>query len=562
MKKVAFVLFALLFLISCSDSEFEQNVMNQNESKELVAYPLRKQVTRSSEIVSGNVGEWEKWAKVKLAGKKDSVSTPWNEYYTTGCVPEDIRKDIKYKDGWSLIAHTVNGYGEKGLNYLIFYNRYSGMLKGFYHLDSDANVPNNTGIWKIHFEQPQSFLAFSNMVADLASSKSKSDIYIVNITNANGKAFTGGWNCFQVELSYDPSFTEGSLQIIPMNLSSAKISIDGKLDALTDGTIITTTNSNPLNGVVNAVSSIAGKSAEAWVDNKIKTKKFTSIKNAVINGAGSIVKSGVSSLLGSFIGAFDKNNQTTQTVQLHTNGKVELNGTIQTLQSSTIMPLSISISIKNVGRLGAWCVTESPNVYMDPYAISLGKDKNYPNWFMYQMRSMVDNQQAKVIKINPDLLSEVGPSNVNISYTPYLSDSYEVVDLGNKFSDRYAYASDFNDKLYTDTYRAIDLTYSVSLPFFDKNGNVLEDVDEMLAPYEIFLPDAPGGHKGADPNIRCNSHYKFVYEIQLSLKNGDTVQLCHTVIPKMKWNYGRFVNDKSYLYEYPTIGIGEYVDEY
>lgn len=108
----------------------------------------------------------------------------------------------------------------------------------------------------------------------------------------------------------------------------------------------------------------------------IDSKKFSAIGNAVINGAGSIVKSGAASLLGSFIGAFDKNNQTTQTVQLHTAGSVTLNGEIKTLQSSTIMPLSMSISIKDVGRLGVWCFTKTPKIFMNPYACLIGKDPN------------------------------------------------------------------------------------------------------------------------------------------------------------------------------------------
>ena len=32
---------------------------------------------------------------------------------------------------------------DKGLNYIIFYNKYSGLLKGFYYLEG-STTPNNT----------------------------------------------------------------------------------------------------------------------------------------------------------------------------------------------------------------------------------------------------------------------------------------------------------------------------------------------------------------------------------------------------------------------------------
>lgn len=182
----------------------------------------------------------------------------------------------------------------------------------------------------------------------------------MNVTAQDGKPFTGGWNCFQTELAYDPNFSEGSLQIIPENLSLLNASFGGDLDAYTEGAIITATSSNPLKSIVNGVAKVAGTKAEEWVGNAVKQGKFKKIKNLVVSGAGEIVKSGVGSLLGSFIGGFDKTGQTTQAVNLHTTGTVKLDGDISTVQSSTIVPLSMSISVKDVGRLGVWCLTQIP----------------------------------------------------------------------------------------------------------------------------------------------------------------------------------------------------------
>ena len=555
MKKVTFMLFmTVMFLVSCSESlENSVESLSKENAKELVAYPMRSHGTRAG--VSSEQGEWESWDKITLADGQ-SVFSPWNKLQTTGSVPVDIRMDIKHKDGWNLIAHTVNGNGEKGLNYLVFYNRYTGILKVFCH--AEKNTPNTTGIWHLHFEQPQSFLAFSDQIAELSSSKRKNDIYVVNVTNEKGKAFTGGWNCFLTELAYDPNFSEGTLQIIPECLSTLNVSLGGDLDAYTEGTIISATSSNPLTSIVNGVANVAGKAAETWVGNAIGNGKFTKVKNVVVEGAGTIVKKGVGSLLGTFIGGFNKNGETTQTVNLKTTGKIKLEGTISTVQAGSIVPLSMSISVKDVGRLGVWCLTQTPKVYMGPYATNVGKDATSSYWYKYQFLPRIDNTQTRYVTINPDLVEEIGKNNVKYSIDTYLRNSYTSEDLGGSYSDRVAYASNFNDKLYDDTYSSNGLFYTVSLPLLDKNGQVLENLDDMFVPYEIFLPNAPGGYKGASPNIRCLSYYKQVYGVQLTTTTGDTVQLYHTFIPRLQWDYSRFNSDKMYLHEYPTIPIGEF----
>ncbi len=278
------------------------------------------------------------------------VHTPWNKKITSGTIPYEIRTDILPSDGWDLIAHTVNGYGENGMNYLIFHNHYTGILKIFYYLEPNSSNLQNTAIWKLHFENPQSFLAFTSEYARLSSDKSVRDIYLSNITKDDSKGYTVGWNCFQVELAYDPDFSEGSLQIIPMSMTTSSIKFTGNFDSKTDGTIISTTTSNPLNGVVKGVASLVGAKAEDWVSDQVKKAKFgNKIIKVLSSGANSLVTSGVGAALGSFIGVFSKTTQTTQTVQLNTVGSVELDGELKTLQTGLIVPLSMSISVKNVG---------------------------------------------------------------------------------------------------------------------------------------------------------------------------------------------------------------------
>ena len=195
----------------------------------------------------------------------------------------------------------------------------TGILKIFYYLEPNSSNLQNTAIWKLHFENPQSFLAFTSEYARLSSDKSVRDIYLSNITKDDSKGYTVGWNCFQVELAYDPDFSEGSLQIIPMSMTTSSIKFTGNFDSKTDGTIISTTTSNPLNGVVKGVASLVGAKAEDWVSDQVKKAKFgNKIIKVLSSGANSLVTSGVGAALGSFIGVFSKTTQTTQTVQLNT----------------------------------------------------------------------------------------------------------------------------------------------------------------------------------------------------------------------------------------------------
>lgn len=559
MKKFILGLLGLLTLsfYSCSTSDEESWVFTSPVDNQdgLIAYPMRNYSISRASSSDGTVGEWETWTKIKLAGVSDSVATPWNDISTSGKIPTDVRMDIKHKDGWNLIAHTINGKGERNMNYLFFHNRYSGILKVFYYANKVEQ--NTTGIWHLHFEQPQSFLAFSNTIAETTSVKSNDDIYLTNLSTITTKAFNQGWNCFQIELAYDPNFSEGTLQVIPETLTTSKINLDGSFEATTDGTIISTTTSNPLNGVIKGVAGLAGKSAEKWVENALKSDKFKKIKADVVKGAGSIVTSGAASLLGSFVGAFDKNNQTTQTVNLKTTGTTSLEGTITTMTSSNFMPITLSISIKNVGRLGAWCLTQTPIVYMEPYATYLGRDPYYPDWYQFRMQPYFDNNQTNCVTINPDLLAELGWNNISLGIDNYLRNTYIRNDLENSFSDRNANQKGTRELLYDDTYDADDVYYTVSLPLYDRNGLVMENLNEMMVPYEIFLPNAPGGHKGACPNISLQSSYKSVFGVRLKTRYGDTVQMYHTFIPRLEWNYERFYSDKSYLREYPTVQIGD-----
>lgn len=553
MKHILFLFSAIFLFIACSSPDLEENRSASSEvHSELtpnVVYPLRN----SSRAGTQETGFWESWEQVKLPSGKPAVYTPWNKK-NASVIPQDIREDIKYSNGWRLIAYTIGGPNEevKGddfLNYMLFYNRYTGILKVFYYLESSSMQ--NTGMWKLHFETPQSLLAFSDQYATISSDKTKSDVYVSNITNNDTKAFENGWNCFQVELAYDPSFTEGSLQLIPMSINTSSIEIEGKAISETKGMIISTT-SNPLSGIVKAVATGAGKDAEKYVGSLISDGKFKNIKNLVMSGAGTIVSSGVSSLLGSFVGGFLKSGQTTLSVQLHTDTQINLKGSITTISSGLVKPLTISLSVKDVGRLGVWCLTKEPFFNLLPYVRYKGKWYSQ-DWYAYEIQTLPDLLNFDKVVLNPDL----GVSNVLKKIDTYLRRESITQALGSfGYSNKSMMTEPRTDeKLYEDTYKGAGATFTIAFPIRNKYGTILKNLPSSKIPQRAFIPDVPDGTKGVDAKTNTSSNVKYVYTVSFTLPDGSTVSSSHTFIPKLVWDTRQFQSDRSYKSMYPKVQV-------
>lgn len=527
------VLLILFFITSCTEEQFSPVISNADDqtaiNNNLIAYPKRKTAQQTRGLSVDN--DWGNWKKVKLASG-DSVAVPWGDLVST-TIPVDICQDIKSANGWDLIVHTVNGYGEVGMNYLIFHNKYTGILKVFYYLEPSHSSLQNTAIWKLHFETPQSYLAFSEDIANDATKKNIEDIYLGNITNNISKGYSIGWNCFQTELAYDPDFTRGTLQIIPEAMTTSTIKLEGTIDTKTEGLIISTTNSNIANGAVKSTANFVGQQAENWTKKAIGKSAFSGI-NLVVKGAGSIVKSGINLLLGSFTGGFNKEEQTTQSVQLRTNGTVTLAGELQTVQSGMISPLRFSISKEDVGRLGAWCLNDVPTLLITPDAYFVEPDPA-GIWVNNYATSPFRPEYNPVI--NPDLL----PYIKNYSFDCKLYEKYSVNQrnaFGKINKTSYTHHLERRFLRYDDVYDPYSM---IIVPVWakDENGNVI-DIDLYNPPYRVYIPDDDAmGIAGAHGDFDFTSHYILVVSLTIQIEqegNESTIVSNHTFIPKLAWD--------------------------
>ena len=538
-------------IYACDDEENFTNISmtSQQLVMDSIAYPKKQGITRSLPLENN----WENWEYVTLhSGAKPY--TPWNPKISSAALPYDIRMDIKAEDGWDLIAHSVNStIGDNGQNYLVFHNKFTGVLKVFYYLEADHAQLQNNGIWKLIFEAPQSFLAFQGEYAKPISKANEEIAYVENITTDDSKGFSVGWNCFQIELAYDPDFSEGTLQIIASSLENAEINLSGDFDSETKGWIINATQKNKFSNIINGVAGLSGDYATNWLKEEQEKNNFSSnLKNVLIDGAKSIVTNGISSLLGSFLGGFNQTKQTVQSVQLKTNGKINISGTIHEVRTGLVSPLNMSISTKDVGKLGAWNMKDDPYITANPYSTHRSQDPTQTtvhiyNVFLNRHYSDVD----KLFTINPEIQPYINSYSVN--YHVYHS-TKEVLNLAFKdkgYFPQYHLEKQRGKFLYNDLSEVPLDNMGATVYIYDENGEVINNLGDD-APYEIFLATAPDGTAGACPDFNCPSHYILSVEVTFHTKNGGTVVSNHMFPLYMKWDLNSY-RDGLYNILYPAV---------
>lgn len=272
------LLISLLIITSfsgCSNSEIDELTQMQTGEYRTFpgVYPKSKNSNRNG-TRCGDGGYWESWDCITL-NDGIVVSTPWNSSFTYSAVPYEILSDIKYDDGWDLIFHYLECKSGKDYRanspYLIFHNRYTGILKVFYYLQNSSFHPNNHGIWQISTDVPSSLFAFQNNPISKISEKQNEVHFVSTVTNNATGGFTTGWNCFQIEMAYDP-MQSGCLNISALTSNSVQLSFSGNLEAETSGLILSSKGSNSYSTYSNGVAKAAGDGAKKWIEKKLSIR--------------------------------------------------------------------------------------------------------------------------------------------------------------------------------------------------------------------------------------------------------------------------------------------------
>ncbi|MDD7447616.1 MAG: hypothetical protein PUK62_00010 [Prevotellaceae bacterium] len=348
MKKIVFILFTII-LCGCAKDEI------QTKDK------------FNTDFSSRSGGDSFSTVNDCFLNNGQKVICPWGIGSKT-IIPDEVRLDIKEQDGWRILYTTVDFKKENikvskadvGTNYILLYNIYSGVLKGFCYLSNV--VSNNNAFWVLDISTPTKLFNFAGYFAEgINSPKSPQRIVLSPITKTiETRGFEQGWNCFQIELAYDPNSQNQLLGISAYALNKATYEFKGEYDSKSTGSIVST--SSVLNSTVSGVANKAGEGAKDWFMNNVVNKDSTNKeknkfwKELMGDGAqylvSTFIKEGAQLLFGSFLG--EQRTNFSATLSFNTHGKVIVKGESTTPASGMVPPVA-GIPLNALGQnLGVW----------------------------------------------------------------------------------------------------------------------------------------------------------------------------------------------------------------
>ena len=327
------------------------------------------------------------------------VKAPWTEG-AVSAAPSEALTDVDSADGWKILYSTVaiDGYNKdynftsqtEGANYILFYNSYTGMLKGFCYLEEVS--PNNHGMWYLSVDNATKLFNFAGEYAIPMDGQCPRYVYGSNVTDEGLSAgFTKGWNCFELELAYDPESENEKLNISAITLNESQSFYTDSMNISTTGNIRMTIAPGS-NGVLKAIASAGGKAIGDYVDNWIGGNKRNSPKKSI--AIGGVVAAGVSSLLSTGLNKIFKsasgNNYKDASVSLSSNAVGNIKGASIQPSSGIVVPIK-SIPLNSLHQaLGVWNLSSAPDYLMHkhtPLLYGYYHDNEAYTMFYYQLES-------------------------------------------------------------------------------------------------------------------------------------------------------------------------------
>lgn len=383
--------------------------------------------TRSITPNVSPVFDWWDTTSIALPGVEVPVTLPWYNGTSTQ-IPYFLLDDYKPEDGWEMVYnYCINTPpGEIGKYYLMFYNKFTGILRVFYYNNHDVTAANTT-LWRLEVTEPTSMFNALGRVASLASVRVTNPvIYVTNLTDYPSKSVSRGWNCFDIELAYDEQLTQSNahFNIGMYNMTSGSFNLHGEMELETEGTIVTHSSAYP--GWIGDASKAVGDGAKDYVQKKLektslkgKEDNGETIINIISGGVSSLISSGARFFLGALVGK--KDNSYSSSVQLTTTGKMTAGGDFKVATTPNTLPLANNLMPGCVKAsddsfvpsydepLGVWNVEELPTLYASTKALWTFSDEysgySPNNIYKYHgERVYYFRPEDLKIKINPAVL--------------------------------------------------------------------------------------------------------------------------------------------------------------
>ena len=410
-----FLFLCLYIFFSC---DFHENLIVSENSMD------SNLCSRSITPITSPVFKWWDTTNISLLGINTPVTLPWYNGASTQ-IPSYMLHDYRPEDGWEMVYnYCINiSPGEIGKNYIIFYNKFTGILRTFYYNNYDVTIASTT-FWKVTLNSSTSlFNGIGSNSLIISKRFNNPSVYVTNLTVVPSKSVARGWNCFDVELAYDDQIknTNSQFSISAYNKTNGNIDLHGAINLESDGTIVTQLGSQYPNWVNNA-SKAVGNGAKNFVEKKLeKSSLGKTVTNIINGGVSSLVSSGAKWFLGSLVGKQD--NTYSSSVQITTLGNVTLSGNIESLNTPNILPLAnnpLPGCVKNSNDsflpsydkpLGVWGVEKLPKIHVYPKTLwGLSNNTPHSQYNKYELYNFHQEElyyfypDSLKIKINPTVL--------------------------------------------------------------------------------------------------------------------------------------------------------------
>ena len=317
MRNLSYIIFATIFALTSS--------CNDEEIATLESSPAQT-TTRNSFLPSYSPDLNLRLPTVYINGI-GTVKLPWAHGANTQ-VPTDILIDHTEDKGWVTLYNLCSisettKFGNSS-PYLIFYNIFTGQLRGYVYVDNNVTGGNST-LWHLSFNQKTTLTNDFDtvLIAHDAGYNGNNSQIITNLTRTPAKSLSRGWNCFDFDLAiYDPDISTkaATMNIDLFDVTNLSLEINGKGYSTTEGTIVTVNHntSTPLN--INNLAAKAAKYGASALAEKHGLGEYS-------GDISDLVSKGINYLFTKFFGR-ETTSTDTSYVKLTTNEQLSMSGTI------------------------------------------------------------------------------------------------------------------------------------------------------------------------------------------------------------------------------------------
>lgn len=510
-----------------------------------IVYPKSQSYSTKSNSFETN---WENMNFILTTTGKE-LYLPWSTGLSDPNIPISLAFDIKKEDGWEMLFHTFNTTDSETDNrhFMAFYNIRTGLMKIFGYYPT-VQFSNNGGMWHTSFTGSSKFLQHTPEIAEFINTSNSKPINIWTCTNATqqgNKAFSQGWNCYIIPISYFPNQpTDNYLDVNTSVLNEEVVNLFGENNSYSKGTILTHGSVNTLSPLTSDLSTVFGNEAGQYLENIINEKEGT--KSIIAGGAAAIAKFGLNKIFSKLTASFNVPTVKRSDLEFTTKGVINLSGNITFNGSSQFMPIRVPFGKDKVGELGSWNLRDMPTVYIDPRANYVPSSDDYYREYWYKLRGV--SKYKYDIVINPALQSKIKKYWVDCALIRYWDHTHkdsvkirpEVPSFYTNFGSlgRRNVSGGFNE--------AIEPENLLYKKFMEK-GSIYET---KMQP-KIYVKDLYGQYQGPIPVVlvpKVNSYEQHYFDssnlyLKVTLNtvteiNGkiDTTMSTRTFIPKIEWD--------------------------